>query len=155
MVNRKHDESWQFDQEELGRWNWTFRSCYRMWFFCFLLFSNALKNLAYLDDPQCALGNLRFCLGAPKMVYSLRCNSPLDESIKILRKLDWVQRATFKGILGVLLSDTSWHQVCLQINKTGVGIRRKGSSCIRWLRFSIHCSCTKINTHPNWRHLNC
>ena len=32
-----------------------------------------LDNLAYVDDPQCALGILRFCLGAPKMVYSLRC----------------------------------------------------------------------------------
>ena len=25
-----------------------------------------LDNLAYGDDPQCALGILRFCLGAPK-----------------------------------------------------------------------------------------
>ena len=81
-----------------------------------------LDNLAYVDDPQCALGILRFCLGAPKMV-SLRCNSS-DESNKILRKFDSVQRATFEGILGVLLSDTSWDQACLPINKTGVGIRR-------------------------------
>ena len=35
-----------------------------------------------------------------------------------------VQRATFEGILGVFLSDTSWDQACLPINKTGVGIRR-------------------------------
>ena len=83
-----------------------------------------LDNLAYVDDPQCALGILRFCLGAPKMVYSLRCNSPSDESNKILRKFDSVLRATFEGILGVLLSDTSWDQACLPINKTGVGIRR-------------------------------
>ena len=27
-----------------------------------------LDNLAYLDDPHCALGILRRCLGAPKMV---------------------------------------------------------------------------------------
>ena len=58
------------------------------------------------------------------MVYSLRCNSPSDESNKILRKFDSVQRATFEGILGVLLSDISWDQACLPINKTGVGIRR-------------------------------
>ena len=58
------------------------------------------------------------------MVYFLRCNSPSDESNKILRKFDSVQRATFEGILGVLLSDTSWDQACLPINKTGVGIRR-------------------------------
>ena len=39
-----------------------------------------LDNLAYLDDPHRALGILRNCLGAPKMVYSLRCNTPSDES---------------------------------------------------------------------------
>ena len=64
-----------------------------------------LENLAYGDDPQYALGILRFCLGAPKMVYSLRCNSPSDESNKILQKFDSVQRATFEGILEVFLSD--------------------------------------------------
>ena len=83
-----------------------------------------LVNLAYVDDPQCALAILRFCLGAPKLVYSLRCNSPSDESNKILRKFDSVQRATFEGIPGVLLSDTSWDQACLPINKTDVEIRR-------------------------------
>ena len=83
-----------------------------------------LDNLAYVDDLQCALGILRFCLGAPKMVCSLRCNYPSDESNKILQKIDSVQRATFEGILGDLLSDTSWDQACLPINKTGVGIRR-------------------------------
>ena len=86
-----------------------------------------LDNLAYVDDPQCALGLLRFCLGAPKMVYSLQCISPSEESNKILRKFDSVQRATFEGILGVLLSDTSWDQACLPINKTGVGIRRSAN----------------------------
>ena len=44
-----------------------------------------VDNLAYVDDRQCALGILRFGLGAPKMVYSLRCNSPSNESNKILR----------------------------------------------------------------------
>ena len=96
-----------------------------------LVYSNALKkleelldNLAYVDEPQFALGILRFCLGALKMVYSLRCNSPPDDSNKILRKFDSVQRATFESILGVLLSDTSWDQACLPINKTGIGTRR-------------------------------
>ena len=83
-----------------------------------------LDNLAYVDDPQCALGILRFCLGAPKMVYFLRCNSPSDESNQIIRTFDSVQRATFEGILGVLLSDTSWDQACLPINKTAEGIRQ-------------------------------
>ena len=60
--------------------------------------------------------------GAPKMVYSFRSNAPSDESSKILQKFDSVQRATFEGILGVLLSDTSWDRACLAIKKTGVGI---------------------------------
>ena len=51
-----------------------------------------------------------------------QCNSPSDESSKILRKFYSLQRAAFEGKLVVLLSDTSWDQVCLPINKTGVGI---------------------------------
>ena len=39
--------------------------------------------LAYGDDPQYALGILHFCFGAPTMIYSLRCNSPSDESNEI------------------------------------------------------------------------
>ena len=58
------------------------------------------------------------------MVYSLQRNSPSDESNRTLRKFDSVQRATFEGILRVLLSDTSWDQASLPINKTGVGIKR-------------------------------
>ena len=57
------------------------------------------------------------------MVYSLRCKSPSDESTKILRQFDSVQRATVEGILGVLMSETSWNQACLPIKKIGVGIR--------------------------------
>ena len=58
-----------------------------------------LDDLAYVDDPQCALSILRFCFGAPKTVCSLRCNSPSDESNKFLRKFDSVQLATFESIL--------------------------------------------------------
>ena len=89
-----------------------------------------LDNLyfwTYVDDPQCALGILRFCLNAPKIVYSLRCKSPSVESNNILRKFELVQRATFEDILGVLMSDTSWDQACLPINKIGVGIRRSAN----------------------------
>ena len=83
-----------------------------------------LDILSFVDDTQCALGILRFCFSTPKMVYSFRCTSSSDESNKILRKFDSVQRATFESIFGVLLSDTSWDQACLPINKTGVGLRR-------------------------------
>ena len=65
-----------------------------------------LDNLAYLDDPHCALGILRSCLGAPKMVYSLRCSTPSDESSVILQDFDNLQRTTFDNYCcaGICLS---------------------------------------------------
>ena len=83
-----------------------------------------LLNLAYLDDPHCALGILRSCLGPPKMVYSLRCNTPSDESSVILQDFDNLQRTTFENMLGTVISDNAWKQDCLPISKTGVGIRQ-------------------------------
>ena len=70
------------------------------------------------------IGILRFWLGMPKMVYSLGYNSPSDEIKKILQKFDSVQRAIFERLLRVLMSDNYWDQVCLPINRTGVGIKR-------------------------------
>ena len=83
-----------------------------------------LENLGYINDPQCALGILRSCLDASKMVYSLRCNTPSEEAINIFDEFDSFQRTTFENILGTVLSNESWHQACLPINKTGIGIRR-------------------------------
>ena len=54
-----------------------------------------LDNLAYLDDPHCALGILRSYFGATKMVYSLRCNTPSDESSATLQDFDNLQRNNF------------------------------------------------------------
>ena len=81
-------------------------------------------RLAYLDDPHCALGILRSCLGAPKMAYSLRCNTPSDESSVILQDFDNLQRTTFENMLGTGIGDSAWKQTCVPINKTGVGIRQ-------------------------------
>ena len=69
-----------------------------------------MENLEYINDPQCALGFLRSCLGAPKMVYSLRCKTPSEEAV-ILKNL-----TRFKGQLLIIY----WEP----INKTGIGIRR-------------------------------
>ena len=81
-----------------------------------------LDNLAYLDDPHCALRILRSCLGAPKMVNSLRCNTPSEESSVILQDFDNLQRTTFEIMLGTVISDNAWKQSCLPISKSGVGI---------------------------------
>ena len=83
-----------------------------------------LDNLAYLDDPYCALGILRSCLAASKMVYSLRCNPLSDESSVILQNFDNLQRTTFENLLGTVISDNAWKQACLPISKTGVGFRQ-------------------------------
>ena len=82
-----------------------------------------LDNLAYLDDPHCALGILRSSLGAPKMVLSLRCNTPSEESSVNMQDFDNLQRTTFEKMLGTVISDNAWKQACLPISKTGVGIR--------------------------------
>ena len=83
-----------------------------------------LDNLGYIEDPQCVPGILLCCLGAPKLVYSLRCNAPSTESHIILEKFDHLQRITFENILGSVISDNSWEQACLPISKTGAGVRR-------------------------------
>ena len=64
------------------------------------------------------------CLGAPKLVYSLRCNTPSPESNKILEKFDHLERTTFENILGSVISNNSWDQACLPISKTGAEVRR-------------------------------
>ena len=50
------------------------------------------EMLDYLDDPQCALGILRHCFGSPKMVYSLRCQTPTCPVVKSLKEFDTQQR---------------------------------------------------------------
>ena len=95
----------------------------------------ALDNLGYIEDPQCALGILRSCLGAPlgilrsclgapKLVNSLRYNTPSNESNKILEKFDYLQRTSFQNILSSVISDNSWDQACLPVSKTEAVVRR-------------------------------
>ena len=66
-----------------------------------------LDNPGYIEDPQCALAILRSCLGAPKLVYSLRCSTPSTESNIALEKFDHLQRKTFENMLGSVISDNS------------------------------------------------
>ena len=59
-----------------------------------------------------------------KGVYSLRCNTPSEEAVNIFQDFDSLQRTSFENILGTVWSNESWHQPCLPISKTGIGIRR-------------------------------
>ena len=88
---------------------------------------NACMNLAYMDDLQCAFGILRFCLGAHKMSHSFSCYYLLDKSKKIQRKNRYGSACNLWKNLGVLMSDISWDQACLPINKTRVEIRRSAN----------------------------
>ena len=83
-----------------------------------------LENLGYIEDPQCAHGILRSCLGAPKLVYSMRCNTSSTEINKVLEKFDHLQRTTFESILGSVTNAYLWEQACLPISKTGAGVQR-------------------------------
>ena len=77
-----------------------------------------------INNPKCALSILYGCLGATEMVYSLRCNTPSEEVVNSLEEFDSLPQTTFENILGTPLSNESWHQASLPINKTGTGIRR-------------------------------
>ena len=58
-----------------------------------------LDNLAYLNKSQCAVGIPRSCHGAPKTVYSLRCNTPSADTSVILQEFDNSQRTNFEALV--------------------------------------------------------
>ena len=83
-----------------------------------------LENLSYLDDPQCALGILRYCLGTPKLVYSIRTNTPTRHLIDVLKVFDSSQRDALDQIIDAVTSDNAWLQSTLPINSSGLGVRQ-------------------------------
>ena len=64
-----------------------------------------LDNLHHLNEPQCALGILRYCLGTPKLVYSLRTNTPSNEMLRVLKIFDDGQREVMDQIVGSIIDD--------------------------------------------------
>ena len=60
-----------------------------------------LDSLVFLDDSQCNVGKLRFCIWPPKL--STLCDAfPFQTNqIKSNQKIDSDQRARYEGILGV------------------------------------------------------
>ena len=83
-----------------------------------------LENLSYLDDPQCALGILRYCLGTPKLVYSLRINTPKRHLIEVLKVFDSSQRDALDQIVGTITCENAWMQSTLPINISRLGVRQ-------------------------------
>ena len=83
-----------------------------------------LDNLHHLNDPQCALGILRYCLGTPKLVYSLRTNTPSNEMLEVLKSFDDGQREVLDQIIGTIIDDDAWQQSSLPISLSGLGVRQ-------------------------------
>ena len=83
-----------------------------------------LDNLHHLNDPQCALGILRYCLGTPKLVYSLRTNTPSNEMLEVLKSFDDGQREMLDQIVGSIIDDDAWKQSSLPIGLSRLGIRQ-------------------------------
>ena len=81
-------------------------------------------KLDYLDDSQCALGILGHYIGSPKMVYSLRCQTPTSPVIKSLKEFNAQQREKLENILGTVSPEESWTQATLPINLSGLGVRQ-------------------------------
>ena len=79
------------------------------------------EKLDYVDDPQCGLDILRHCIGTPKMVFSLRCQTPTSPVIKSLKVFDVQQRTKIENILGTVLPEDSWTQATLPITLSGFG----------------------------------
>ena len=96
-----------------------------------------LQNLEYINDPQCALGILRSCMGATKTVYSLRCNTPSEEAVNIFEEFDSLQRTTFDNITGTLLSNESRHQACLPIWNCKPTSVYSDKSSLYWLDIAV------------------
>ena len=83
-----------------------------------------LESLHHINDPQCILGTLRYCLGTPKLVYSLRTNTPSNGMLKVLKSFNDVQRNLLDQILGTISGDDASKQSFLLIKLSGQGIRQ-------------------------------
>ena len=86
--------------------------------------SSMLDNLHHLNDLQCALGILSYCLGTPKLVYSLRTNTPSNKMLEVLKSFDDGQREVLDQIVGSIINDDALKQSSLPISLSGLGVRQ-------------------------------
>ena len=70
------------------------------------------------------LDNLHHCLGTPKLVYSLRTNTPSNEMLEVLKSFDDGQREVLDQIIGSIIDDDAWQQSSLPISLSGLGVRQ-------------------------------
>ena len=85
-----------------------------------------LENLSYLDNPRCARVILRYCRRTPKLVYSLRTNTPTRDFVDVLKVFDSSQRGALDQILGTVTCDSAWKQ-CMPIYFSALGVRQRSS----------------------------
>ena len=81
-----------------------------------------MENLHHLNDPQCALGIFRYCFGTPKLVYSLRTNTPSNEMLEVLKSFHDGQREVLDQTVGSIIHDDAWKQSSLSIGLSGLGV---------------------------------
>ena len=86
--------------------------------------SVALGKFELFGYPQCALGVLLYCLETPKLVYSLRTNTPTRYLIDFLKVFNSSQRDTLDQIIGTITCDNTWKQSTLPKNISGLGVRQ-------------------------------
>ena len=83
-----------------------------------------LDNSHHLNDPECALGIFRYCLGTPKQVYFLRTNIPSNEMLEGLKSFDDGQREVLDQIVDSLIDEDAWKQCSLLIGLSGLLVKQ-------------------------------
>jgi hypothetical protein len=87
-----------------------------------------LTRLCQLNDLQCALLLLRFCVCYCKCVYLSRTTPPgfiQDE----LRLIDAEIRSCFERMSGLQVTDVAWSQAQLPVSDAGLGLRSSARHC--------------------------
>ena len=83
-----------------------------------------LDNLHHLNDPQFALDILCYCLGTPKLVYSLRTNSPSNEMLEVLKSFENGQVKMLDQFDGPIIGDDARKLYSLPISLWGLGVKQ-------------------------------
>ena len=83
-----------------------------------------LDNFHHLNDPQCALGILRYCLGTPKPVYSLGTSTPSNETLDVLKSFHDGPKEVLDQIVGSIIDDDAWKQSSFPIGLSGQGVKQ-------------------------------